>query len=97
MSSVRGGMEPEFHRDTHFAHQTFSFLKKALSLGEKRRVFQPRGPREFTDGDWAYQCNLDGNLQRFKGEEKILFRGKVVFAHAFNGGLFLSLNSEAYG
>jgi hypothetical protein len=34
-----GGMTAKFQNDTKFAHETFDFLKKALSAGEKKRFF----------------------------------------------------------
>ncbi len=46
-----GGMEPEYHGDAEFVHQTFEFLKKAMSMGDKIKSFQPRGPKAFDDGD----------------------------------------------
>jgi hypothetical protein len=84
-----GGMTAKFQNDTKFAHETFDFLKKALSAGEKQEKFQPRGPDRFTDGDWEYICKWKGDITRFEGREKILFRGEVVFTHDFLGGLIL--------
>jgi hypothetical protein len=37
--------------DEKFAKETFDFLKKALSQGEKRAAFQPRGPKNFKEGE----------------------------------------------
>ena len=82
-----GGMEDNFSKDADFARQTFSFLKKAMSVGEKENNFQPRGPENFKDGDWEYLSNLEGNISNFKGSEKIIYKGKVVFTHKFFGGL----------
>lgn len=82
-----GGMEPEYLKDEKFARQTFSFLKKALSSGEKSAAFQPRGPKELIDEDWKYSCNLQGDIKDFNGNEKILYKGRIVFTHRFFGGL----------
>lgn len=81
-----GGMEPKYQNDGAFAHQSFSFLKKALSQGEKKAAFQPRGPKEFKDGDWEYYCDWSGDITRFEGKEKILYKGEPVFYHVFSGG-----------
>lgn len=83
-------MEKNFHNNAKFAHQTFTFLKTALSAGEKQRKFQPRGPKKFVDGDWEYICQWQGNIAKFKGKEKILFKKKIVFTHDFLGGLIIS-------
>jgi len=85
-----GGMVEELINNETFAHQTFDFLKKALSDGEKQEEFQPRGPSSFTDGDWEYSCEWQGDIANFEGHEKILLNGKVVFTHDFMGGLILS-------
>lgn len=85
-----GGMTEKFQKDTQFAHQTFDFLKKALSTGEKQAEFQPRGPTKFADGDWEYSCKWNGDLTRFEGHEQIMFKGEVVFIHDFLGGLILA-------
>lgn len=80
---------PNLHKNAQFAHQTFDFLKMALSFGEKVTKFQPRGPKKFISGDWKYLCVWAGGIEDFKGHEKIFYKGKVVFTHDFNGGLFV--------
>jgi len=85
-----GGMEKEFQNKFIFAHQTFNFLKKALSAGEKKQEFQPRGPKEFKDKEWQYACTWEGDITKFKGNEKISHKEKLVFTHNFIGGLILS-------
>ncbi len=85
-----GGMTQKYQKDTPFAHETFDFLKKALSAGEKREYFQPRGPKSFSEGDWDYFCKWNGEIVRFEGQEKIFFKKEVVFTHDFLGGLILS-------
>ena len=87
--SYGGGMKPGLREDHSFSHQTFSFLKKALSEGEKIQEFQPRGPKTFTEGNWEYSCRWEGSLEEFKGHEEIQFQGKVVFTHDFFGGLLV--------
>ena len=85
-------MADKFKDDTKFASKTFVFLKKALSAGEKQKIFQPRGPSHFTDGDWAYICECSGDIANFKGDEKIFLKGETVFTHNFFGGLILGHN-----
>lgn len=85
-----GGMTQKFQNDAKFAHETFDFLKKALSAGEKQKDFQPRGPKNFSAGDWEYSCEWRGDITKFEGQEKILFKNEVVFIHDFLGGLILA-------
>ena len=82
-----GGMTKGRDRNTEFAHETFGFLKKALSTGEKRKKFQPRGPRYFREDDWEYSCVWEGNISNFEGNEKISHKKGVVFTHTFIGGV----------
>lgn len=82
-----GGVEPKFLNNEKFANETFTFLKKALSFGEKSAAFQPRGPKEFTDGDWRYSCDWQGDITDFNGSEKIFYKKEIVFTHKFFGGL----------
>ena len=84
-----GGMEPKFYGNKNFTHETFTFLKKAMAAGDKSKRFQPRGPKSFTLGSWSYQSTLKGNIKKFQGSEKILYKDKVVFTHNFLGGLFI--------
>ena len=80
-------MAKKFQGDANFAHETFDFLKKALSAGEKKSEFQPRGPKLFIAGDWRYVCDWSGDISKFKGYEEISFNGESVFTHDFLGGL----------
>ncbi len=87
-----GGMVSEYHGNRQFAHDTFSFLKKVLSAGEKVETFQPRGPNHFKEGDWEYNCDWKGDIESFNGDEKISYQGKVVFTHHFFGGFVVEGN-----
>lgn len=80
-----GGMETKFHDDKEFAIQTFEFLKKAMKA--KSEGFCPRGPREFKEGDYEYSVDWKGDISKFIGSEKILYKGEIVFTHTFLGGL----------
>jgi hypothetical protein len=84
-----GGGMVDSHMDDNFANETFTFLKKVLSAGEKESEFQPRGPKDFEEGDWAYHCELEGDIKKFKGNEFISHLGEVVFTHEFQGGLVI--------
>jgi hypothetical protein len=94
VQSYGGGMEPKFRKDEEFAHQTFSFLKRALSSGEKVKSFQPRGKSGFKEGDWEYNCEWSGDITSFKGYEKITHKKEVVFTHHFFGFVILYKNEN---
>src|SRR5688572_7195828 len=61
-----GGMHPEYHDNAEFASQTFSFLKKAMSAGDKGTIFQPRGLNGFQDRDWKYANSMEGDITQFR-------------------------------
>ncbi|HIH11206.1 TPA: hypothetical protein HA241_03390 [Candidatus Woesearchaeota archaeon] len=72
------------------SHETFDFLKKALSQNEED--FESlRGPHEFTDGDWKYSYTQEGDITDFYGYEEITYKGEKVFWHRAVGGI---LNHE---
>ncbi|KKT87334.1 MAG: hypothetical protein A2119_01830 [Candidatus Colwellbacteria bacterium GWA2_46_10] len=87
MCSYAGGMTGSRKDDPAFADETFEFLKKAMRTGEKSKAFQPRGPKEFKDGDWEYKNDWSGGISEFKGHEEISNKGETVFIHDFFGGL----------
>ena len=88
-----GGGMTEDHMDSVFADKTFVFLKQVLSAGDKEIIFQPRGPKKFSDGDWKYQCTFDGDISKFSGNESISYKNEVIFTHEFFGGLVIASTS----
>lgn len=88
-----GGMSDDC-MDNSFAEETFTFLKKVLSAGEKENQFQPRGPKDFQDGEWQYHCEVDGTIEKFNGHEAISLKGKTVFTHDFVGGLVIGEDKD---
>ncbi len=85
--SYSGGMTPEYVGNEEFAKKTYDFLKKALSKMEVSRPF--RGPNHFKEGDFEYFDKSEGDLTRFRGEEKITFKGKEVFSQDYIGCLVI--------
>ncbi len=83
-----GGMKGKLMKDPEFAHLAFEFLKECLLRGRTNN-FAPRGPKEHSNGDWRYACKWHGNIKKFKGGERIYFKGKVVFTHDFLGGIVI--------
>jgi len=82
-----GGMLPNCQKNVEFAKQVFTFLKKVLGLVKEDFPF--RGPKEFEEGDWKYINEIKGNIERFKGHEKIFFKAKEVFNQDYIGGIVI--------
>ncbi len=82
-----GGMIKDFSGNKQFAEQAFKFLQKALMKVDPKKPF--RGPENFKENKYEYVMEVDGDITEFKGHEKILFGGKIIFAQNFMGGLIL--------
>lgn len=61
------------------------FLKEALLRVPEDKPF--RGPEEYADGDYKYQCSIDGDYEWFQGKEIISFKGDIIYECYFHGGL----------
>lgn len=60
------------------------FLKEALMHVPAGEPY--RGPSDYVNGDYAYRCKVEGGMERFVGEEEILYHSKPVYWLAFHGG-----------
>lgn len=80
-----GGMLPGFD---HMAHETFDFLKRALSHVQAERPF--RGT-SLMESYWSYTFTNEGNIRYFKGHEKVYHHDRIepvlVFEQDIIGGL----------
>ncbi|KYK26233.1 hypothetical protein AYK26_05490 [Euryarchaeota archaeon SM23-78] len=85
--SYNGGMLLRFHGDLEFSKKTYEFLKKALAEVKPERPF--RGPERFTDGNFKYHDESEGDITNFKGTERIFFRGVEVYRQDYIGGLII--------
>ena len=85
--SYNGGMRKGFE-DVVFAKETYTFLKKVLGMVEEKNPY--RGPAKVEDGDFLYTNEIEGNIEEFKGIEKIFFKGKEVFRQDYVGGLVMN-------
>ena len=61
------------------------FLKEALCHVPEEMPY--RGPRDYTNGDYAYHCDTEGSFDWFRGKETIDYRGKPIYECYFHGGL----------
>ena len=85
-SQYGGGMVEEF---ADLSHDTFEFLKKALSSKDvdKNHKQSFRGPLELKDADWKYEYDQSGDITEFSGQERIFHKNKLVFYHNVIGGM----------
>ena len=61
------------------------FLKEALLLVPEDKPF--RGPKDYSNGDYHYHCDIDGDFEWFQGKEVISYKGKEIYECVFHGGL----------
>ena len=61
------------------------FLKEALLHVPVEMPF--RGPEEYSNGDYTYQCQVIGDFEWFQGYETILFQGEIVYECYFHGSI----------
>ncbi|MEK6903758.1 MAG: DUF5680 domain-containing protein [Nanoarchaeota archaeon] len=62
----------------------YEFLRKAMSLVDEQRPF--RGTSNLKEGDFEYIDSSEGDVNQFKGTERILFKGKEVYRLEYHGG-----------
>lgn len=62
----------------------YEFLKKALQKVPLNLPF--RGPANFKEGDFEYINDINGDINKFRGKEKILFKEKEVYNLDYYGG-----------
>ena len=65
--------------------EVYEFLKKAMKLVTTGKPY--RGPDEFIEGNFKYVNDVKGNVDSFKGEEKIFFKEQEVYQLNYHGGL----------
>ncbi len=61
------------------------FLKEALLRVPEDNPY--RGPKEYTNGDYSYSCDIEGQFDWFQGKEVISYKGKLIYECFFHGGL----------
>jgi|SRR3989344_916901 len=82
-----GGMLREFWGDKELADETYRSLKKAL--GQVTAELPFRGPIKLEDDKSKYVMQVQGNIERFLGEEAMTNKklNRIVFSQDFMGGL----------
>lgn len=66
------------------AESIYEFLRRALSKIPEDKPF--RGPHLFKEDDFEYENEVEGTIEKFKGIEKIFFKGRVVYVAFYHGG-----------
>ena len=61
------------------------FLKEALLRVPEDKPF--RGPEDYSNGDYSYHCDIDGDFEWFQGKEIISLNGIEIYECVFHGGL----------
>lgn len=64
-----------------------AFLKEALACATLKFPF--RGPEFYQQGDYTYNCKVQGDIALFYGEESIYCNQKKVYFCLFHGGIIL--------
>lgn len=42
---------------------------------------------EHANGDYKYECRIDGDFEWFQGRETISYKGNIIYECYFHGGL----------
>jgi len=79
------GQHNENYDKEFFQEKAFIFLKKALMNFDDRMPF--RGPKMFTDGDFKYEFEIEGDYEYFRGREEIYYKDELVFFQDVMGEL----------
>ena len=72
--------------DKILADDIYIFLRKALNLINVEKPF--RGPKEFCGGEYRYMNIVNGDVEKFFGQEQIYYREELVYELDYAGGLF---------
>lgn len=63
----------------------YDFLRSAL-MQDSGDILPVRGPREYSEGESQYANQATGTLDRFSGEEHIIFNNELVYHCWYHGG-----------
>ena len=69
----------------------FDFLKEALRAGFGKSVH--RGPSKYKNKEWLYSNRFSEKRKFVEGEEKIYYKGKLVYIQVYHGGVINDLRS----
>lgn len=75
-----GWVEEEIETDS-----VYGVLKNALA--QMPEEYPYRGPKEYSEGEYIYTNNWNGEVDRFSGEEEITQGDKLIYKANYFGGL----------
>jgi hypothetical protein len=64
--------------------EVYEFLRKALKMVREEKPF--RGPDEYEENSFKYVNNVEGDVSRFNGTERIFYNGKEIYRLLYLGG-----------
>ncbi len=67
--------------------QIYQFLQEALKKVSEDNPF--RGPKKFKKDNFQYSNKIKGKIEKFEGEEKIFYKGKLVYRLIYHGGTIM--------
>jgi len=67
------------------AKEIYNFLKTALLKIDHKKPF--RGPSNLSNNNFKYKNKAQGNLEEFKGLEKIYYKKDLIYQLDYQGGL----------
>lgn len=67
--------------------QVYQFLQGALKKIPEDKPF--RGPQRFKKDNFQYFNKVKGAVEKFEGEEKIFYKGKIMYRLIYHGGIVL--------
>jgi len=66
------------------AKELYAFLREALKRVREEKPF--RGPEEYEENCFKYVNNVEGDVSRFNGTEKIFHKKKEIYKLLYHGG-----------
>ncbi len=83
--SYQGRMADKYEGSLEFTGKTIVFLKEALTKIQLQKPM--RGPDNYRKDDFEYRNSVEGNVARFRGTDRVLYKGEEVFTGDYTGGL----------
>lgn len=65
--------------------EVYGFLREALRRVDEERPF--RGPENYVHGHLSYVNWVEGTISKFRGTEKILYKGREIYKLFYHGGV----------
>jgi hypothetical protein len=85
--SYGGGIviEDKIGDESFFLKELEPFLRESLIRKDPNSPYTHRGPKNYVKGDWRYENNMEGDINKFNGLEHIYYKGQLVFYHTYFG------------